>query len=122
MHHIRSLVVLFLCGLLAACAAPVNVEKVPPVPVSQAAPVYPFELKNSGITGYVVFTYVVGLTGDVEELSVVEASHPEFSKAVTEAVRKWKFMPGTVGGTPVRVKSRQRIMFEMDPNTPQNRR
>lgn len=65
-------------------------------------PVYPYELRRQGIKGNVRVRFAVDESGSVYQVDILESSHPEFSRAVREAVMKMKWTPGTKNGRPVR--------------------
>ncbi|HTZ20458.1 MAG TPA: TonB family protein [Opitutaceae bacterium] len=75
-----------------------------PVVRSQAFPVYPSELRNSGISGGVVVAFIVSTTGTVLEPTIVSSDRREFEAPAVQAVSKWKFKPGRKGGRVVNTK------------------
>ncbi|MDW8478789.1 MAG: energy transducer TonB [Xanthomonadales bacterium] len=87
---------------------------VPPRPVLQTPLRYPVRAKAQGITGYVVLSLLIGPTGQVEQVRVLEAQ-PEgvFDEAAVEGVRSWRFEPASYKGQSVRVWARQRIRFDL---------
>lgn len=87
----------------------------PPLPVSQAAPVYPYELKKRGITGRVELTFTVDAEGRVRDVVVIRATHPAFGEAGAAAIRQWKFRPGSIDGRPVPARMRQPLSFALNP-------
>lgn len=87
---------------------------VPPRPVLQPPVRYPLRAKAQGITGYVVLSLLIGPTGQVEQVRVLEAQ-PEgvFEEAAISAVQSWRFEPASYKGQNVRVWARQRIRFDL---------
>lgn len=87
---------------------------VPPRPVVQSPLRYPVRAKAQGITGYVVLSLLIGPTGQVEQVRVLEA-HPEgvFEEAAIAGVQGWRFEPASYKGQNVRVWARQRIRFDL---------
>jgi protein TonB len=71
-----------------------------PVPVSQPRPGYPAEAKSEGVEGTVVVQFLVTPSGTVGDVRVVRGD-PRLSAAVVEAVKRWRFEPGTFQGRPV---------------------
>ena len=65
----------------------------PPEPVTSAFPVYPFEQLKSGKKGAATIRFVVGLTGRIEAIDVIEATAPEFAAAAVAAIDVWRFKP-----------------------------
>jgi TonB family protein len=72
-----------------------------PKPISQELPVYPSELKKSGIEGEAAVAFVIDSTGKVHDVHVVKSSRPEFEAPCVAAVGNWQFEPGRVKGQPV---------------------
>ena len=87
-----------------------------PEPVSQAAPVYPAELRKAKIEGAVTLVCILDETGRVEEPRVENSSRPEFEKPAVEAVRKWRFRPGMKDGQAVRTYIRIPMRFRVGQN------
>ena len=74
----------------------------PPRVTRKAPPIYPFNAKKNGTNGYVMIRCLVGIDGIPSKLRILE-SKPKgvFDDAGLEAVRKWRFKPGVLGGEPV---------------------
>ncbi len=79
----------------------------------QAKPVYPYELKRSGIQGSVAVEYIVDANGNVIDAFVLRSSQREFEQPALQAIMKWKFRPGKKGGKPVKVRVQQLIQFSI---------
>ena len=84
-----------------------------PEPVSQAAPVYPAELRKAQIEGSVTVICILGEDGRVEEPRVENSSRPEFEKPALDAIRKWRFHPGMKNGQAVRTYIRIPMRFRV---------
>lgn len=86
----------------------------PPRATFQAPMAYPPRAKAMGIKGYVVLSLLIGVTGDVEQVAVVE-SYPEgvFDEAALQGINQWKFEPALYQGRAVRAWARQRIRFDL---------
>ena len=91
-----------------------QVDKLPQV-ISRIRPVYPPAAKQKNIEGVVVVKFMVTMEGTVENISVLKAK-PQgyFEKAATEAVKKWKFQPGTVGKEPVNTWMTAMVKFRLE--------
>ena len=64
-------------------------------------PQYPPMSKRLGETGTVVFRVLVGADGTAKEVIVRKSSgYERLDMAALEAIRKWRFVPGTRGGVP----------------------
>ncbi|HWN97625.1 MAG TPA: energy transducer TonB [Methylomirabilota bacterium] len=87
-----------------------------PEPVSQIAPAYPPELRKAKIEGAVTLLFLLSEDGRVEEARVENSSRPEFEKPALEAIRKWRFRPGTKDGQPVRTYLRIPMRFRVTSN------
>jgi len=86
----------------------------PPRASYQAPVTYPPRARASGVEGYVVFSLLIGITGEIEQVKVVE-SYPEglFDEAATQGINQWKFEPAMYQGQAVRAWAKQRIRFDL---------
>jgi periplasmic protein TonB len=71
----------------------------PPKITYSRYPEYP--TRNSGKEGTVVLSLVVGSNGLPREITVARSLAPDLDQAAIEAVKEWKFAPGTKDGRPV---------------------
>lgn len=79
--------------------------------IFQRAPVYPAELQRQQRKGTVYVVFMVDQEGRVNGPKVERTSDPAFDKAALEAVRQWRFEPGTRGGERVQFKMGIPITF-----------
>jgi len=86
----------------------------PPRAAYQAPVTYPPRARASGVEGYVVFSLLIGITGEIEQVKVVE-SYPEgiFDESATQGINQWKFEPAMYQGQAVRAWAKQRIRFDL---------
>ncbi len=86
----------------------------PPQPTYQAAVVYPPRARAKGIEGYVDFSVLIGVTGQIEQIEIVESS-PQgvFDEAAMQGIQQWRFEPAMYKGQAVRAWARQRIRFDL---------
>jgi len=84
-----------------------------PEPIVQAAPHFPFELKQSVPEARVRVGFIVNVNGDVVLPYIVNSTHRGFERAALEAVSKWKFKPGMRGGRKVNTRVEQPIDFKV---------
>ena len=77
----------------------------------QRVPDYPRELKRQRRQGTVHVVFMVDTEGRVMEPVVHESTDPAFERSALEAVRQWRFEPGTRKGEKVRFKMRIPITF-----------
>ena len=90
-----------------------EVDKKPRV-VQRVPPVYPYEARKRKISGKVVMRFLVTKKGNVRKVQVVRAK-PEgiFENKAKEAIKKWKFEPGSYKGEPVPTWVELPISFDM---------
>ncbi len=73
---------------------------------------YPSEASAAHIDGQVVYEFLVGYDGSVQEVRIVQGAHPALDAEVLRVVKKApKWKPGKVDGHPVRVKMRSAVIF-----------
>jgi periplasmic protein TonB len=82
-----------------------------PRPIFQAAPSYPPELRKRNLEGSVQVVFLVDRDGKVIGPKVEKSTNPSFDRPAIEAVRQWKFEPGTRNGEKVAFKMRVPITF-----------
>lgn len=79
--------------------------------IFQRVPSYPPELQRKGRQGTVYVVFLVDRQGRVTDPKVEKSTDPAFEGAALEAVRQWKFEPGTRNGEKVQFKMRVPITF-----------
>lgn len=84
-----------------------------PRPIFQATPQYPVELRKQKIEGTVNVVFYVDKDGKVTNPTVENSTHPAFERPALEAVRQWRFDPGTRKGEKVGFKMRVPISFHV---------
>jgi protein TonB len=89
-----------------------DLERRPEV-VSQVPPAYPAELRKARVEGSVLLVFVVAEDGSVVDPRVESASRPEFEKPALDALKRWRFRPGTKDGEPVRTYMRLPMRFRV---------
>jgi protein TonB len=77
----------------------------------QRMPTYPPELRRKNRQGTVYVIFLVDRQGRVQNPKVQKSTDPAFETAAVEAVRQWKFEPGTRNGEKVQFKMRVPITF-----------
>jgi TonB family protein len=82
--------------------------------VRKVLPVYPAAARQSHIEGTVVLEGTVSEHGQIEDLKVVSGP-PVLAEAAMDAVRKWRYTPYLLNGTPVRKQTRINISFVSPP-------
>ncbi|MEM7281827.1 MAG: energy transducer TonB [Pseudomonadota bacterium] len=82
------------------------------LPVVKFDPIYPEGARLSGTQGYVIVKTVVGDSGRVEGVRVVESKPARvFDSAALAAVRRWRYPPRTVGADDV--ETQERVVFSL---------
>jgi protein TonB len=86
---------------------------------SSAAPAYPPALLAARIQGFVNAQYVVDTTGfaDTTTFIVMEATNPEFVKAVRNVLPLMRFQPAKIGSIKVRQLVQQQFSFKITGDT-----
>jgi len=74
----------------------------PPRRIAYVQPEYPWIAQQNRITGRVVIEAIIGPTGEVQSMRVVQSVHLLDQAALT-AVRQWKYTPTLLSGVPVSV-------------------
>lgn len=74
-------------------------------------PVYPVELRQSGVPGEVHVALALGAQGEVIDAVAEKSTQTEFEAAAVEAAKNWKFAPGMKSGAPVNVRVLLPIVF-----------
>lgn len=82
-----------------------------PQPIAQSSPMYPAELRRRRVEGTVSVVFVVDTEGRVTNPTVEKSTDQAFERAALEAVRRWRFEPGTRQGRKVQFKMRVPITF-----------
>ena len=89
-----------------------------PEPTAKVSPVYPYEMRRSGITGEVVVGFTVDTEGNVRDATIISSTQREFEASALAAVRQWKFKPGKRSGRAVNARMTLPISFTLIGETP----
>lgn len=87
---------------------------VPPKPIKTPPPQYPGNMLRAGLAGRVMMEFIIDTEGRVQNPIVVESNNPWFERPAIEAVLKWTFHPGEMGGLKVNTRARQLLDFNTD--------
>ncbi len=79
--------------------------------IFQRMPSYPPELRKRNRQGTVYIVFTVDTGGRVVNLKVDKSTDPAFDDSAMDAVKQWRFEPGTRGGEKVQFKMRIPITF-----------
>lgn len=81
-------------------------------------PVYPFSAKRKGVKGWVMIRCLVTKEGLPTKIAAVKAEPSDvldiFGPICVDAVKKWRFYPGEIGGDPVPTRVAFKVRFQMD--------
>jgi len=84
------------------------------IPVVRVPPAYPRRAKLAKIQGSVTLAVTIEPDGTVSNAEVLEANPPRlFDEAALAAIKRWKFRPKVVDGTPVAQRAKQTIEFKL---------
>lgn len=86
---------------------------VPPKPIKQVKPIYPFDQRRARETATVTVAFVVTKEGTVKEAKVLKTSGEPFNEPALECVRQWRFKPALYKGQPVEAALQVPIMFSI---------
>ena len=75
------------------------------IPESKVDPVFPEDARRERASGQVILSAIVRSNGSVDSIVVIQCNNPGlgFEEAAREAVRHWRYRPGTKNGQPVDV-------------------
>ena len=77
-------------------------------------PVYPENLAAAGVVGGAVLELIIGADGKLRQVTVLQASHPEFAQSAEASIRTWGFGPALKDGVPVESRWRTVIAYSTD--------
>jgi TonB family protein len=86
----------------------------PPVLIEHIEPTYTKEALRAQISGIVIIEAVIGRDGLVKNASVLKPLPFGLDHAAIDAVKQWKFKPGTLAGKPVDVIFVLEVNFKLD--------
>lgn len=86
-----------------------------PMKLLDVRPVYPAALASGGISGTVLLRAIVGIDGNVRDIAVVAATHPEFATSASTAVRQWQFDETLLNCQPIDVIMDVTVNFQYRP-------
>ena len=85
----------------------------PPKLVHYVEPAFSSDSKEAFVEGTVKISAVVKTDGTPTKLKVVRGLNTEEDRTATEAVKQWRFQPGTKQGQPVNVKVTVEVEFHL---------
>ncbi|HEX2099420.1 MAG TPA: energy transducer TonB [Candidatus Synoicihabitans sp.] len=90
---------------------PAELRKAQPTVKFLPKPIHPSELAD--VEGKAVVEFTVSPTGNIEDVVVLEATHPAFGEAAKTAVQQAVFHPGTYEGRPVSARISVPVNFKL---------
>jgi protein TonB len=85
-----------------------------PVAINRAKPDYTDSARKAHTTGVVIVEAIVSKQGQVEQVKVLKGLPMGLSEQAVEAVKKWRFHPGTLNGEPVEVIFTLTVNFTLE--------
>jgi protein TonB len=85
-----------------------------PVAITRSKPSYTDSARKGHITGVVVIEAIVNKQGEVEHEKVLKGLPLGLSEQAVDAVRQWRFKPGTLNGQPVDVIFTLTVNFTLE--------
>lgn len=90
------------------------VDALPSPAASNRRPEVPPRARRDGVSGFVKVQLLIGKSGSVEELKILEAEPAGvFDQAVLDTLPSWRFAPATYKGQPVMMRIKQTIRFDV---------
>jgi protein TonB len=85
-----------------------------PIVQHRTDPQYPDMARKARIAGMVIVEAIINKDGEVEQVKVIKGLPMGLSESAVEAVKQWKFKPGTMNGQPVDVIFNLTVNFKLD--------
>jgi protein TonB len=85
-----------------------------PTVINRVEPVYPEVARKARISGIVIVECIIDKTGNVTNVQVLKPLPFGLDQAAVDAVRRWKFRPGTLNGQPVDVIFNLTVNFKLN--------
>jgi protein TonB len=85
-----------------------------PVVEHRVDPIYSDMARKTRVNGIVIVEAIINRNGEVEQVKVIKGLPMGLSESAVEAVKQWKFKPGTLNGEPVDVIFNLTVNFKLD--------
>jgi TonB family protein len=79
-----------------------------PFPLSERVPDPP-RVKHVDFTGSVIVHVDIAADGTVEAVTLLGGIHPAYDAILVEAARKWRYLPATLNGQPVKFRKALKV-------------
>jgi TonB family protein len=80
--------------------------------ISAPQPSYPVFSQITHSQGYIWVAFIVGTSGNVEQAKALEDPDSTIAQAAINAVKKWKFVPGRIDGSPAQLLLTVPVSFQ----------
>src|SRR5579863_6263814 len=94
-------------------AVPIGPGVTPPRLLSKIEPEYSFEARDAHVQGTVVFQIIVDEQGRPADISVLSPLAFGLDERAQAAIEKWRFLPGSKEGKPVRILATGEVNFHL---------
>lgn len=81
--------------------------------IHQETPVYPEDMRASGITGIVEVVVLLDKTGKVRQITILKSAGESFDQAAIDAINASTFVPAKVDGKPVSALLKMPVKFKL---------
>jgi TonB family protein len=81
--------------------SPIGGQVRPPRMLTRVVPAFPEHLRDAELEGQVRLSARISDNGTPADLTILEASHPDYAAAAEDAVRNWTWEEGLLNCTPV---------------------
>ncbi|HEY1760333.1 MAG TPA: energy transducer TonB [Bryobacteraceae bacterium] len=88
-------------------------KKTSPKVLYQMQPEYTEAARTAKVSGSVLLKLTVDENGDAQDIQVVRSLDEGLDQNAIEAVRQWRFAPGTEDGKPVAVSANIEVNFKL---------
>lgn len=95
----------------AETRSPIGGQIRPPRMLTRVVPLFPGHLREADLDGQVRLAARIGADGSLADVSILEASHPDFAEAAEAAVRRWTWEETLLNCTPVEVPITVTVRF-----------
>jgi len=85
-----------------------------PIVIERPDPLYNETARKARIAGTVIVEAIISKTGRVEDVKVVKGLPMGLSQEAEQAVKKWRFKPGTLNGEPVATIFNLTVTFKLN--------
>lgn len=104
-----------ICIFVSLCVAQTQPRPTPPSVISKSDPQFTEEARRAHIQSMVALSIVVNTDGAAEQIRVVNGAGFGLDERAVESVIQWRFKPGAINGTPVKVRAAVEVNFRLLP-------